>query len=200
VCHSCRLAGGTRQGNRGFEQRSAADRRRRSKPNAAIPILHPRRRWRSAAHPFGPARSYVPRGDRGRTPRQSPEVRKNAALPSPGDGDDAAGRVVAGGGESRTSPETGTTRLAATSPAEARKRALGGWVLVLGVLAVHEELRGEIGRPEPRRRQGRRGSPRRRWRRRGKNLRVPGVEERGAFGFWLLAAEEGGAGDRGGRS
>jgi hypothetical protein len=38
------------------------------------------------------------------------------------DGEDAAGRGFAGGGESRTSPETGTARLAVASPAEARKR------------------------------------------------------------------------------
>jgi hypothetical protein len=74
--------------------------------------------------------------------RQPPEVRKNAASPSPGDGDDAAGRVVAGGGEAMTSPETGTTRLAATSPAEARKRALGGRVQVLGFRRCKRSLEG----------------------------------------------------------
>jgi hypothetical protein len=69
-------------------------------------------------------------------------VRKNAAPPSPGDGDDAAGRVVAGGGEVRTSSETGTTRLAATSPVEARKRALGGRVLFLGFRRCTRSLEG----------------------------------------------------------
>jgi hypothetical protein len=74
--------------------------------------------------------------------RQPPEIRKNAAPPLPGDGDDAAGRVVAGEGEARTSPETGTTRLAATLPAEARKRALGGWVQVLGFQRCTRSLEG----------------------------------------------------------
>jgi hypothetical protein len=37
------------------------------------------------------------------------------------DGDGVAGRGVAGRDEERTSPELGTTRLAAASPAESRK-------------------------------------------------------------------------------
>jgi hypothetical protein len=74
--------------------------------------------------------------------RQPPEVRKNVAPLSPRDGDDVASRVVAGGGEARTSPEMGTTRLVATSPAEARKRALGGWVQVLGFRRCKRSLEG----------------------------------------------------------
>jgi hypothetical protein len=48
-----------------------------------------------------------------------------------GDGDDAASRNVIGGGEATTSPETGMTRMAAASLAEARKETLVlgcGWV------------------------------------------------------------------------
>lgn len=39
-----------------------------------------------------------------------------------GDGEDAASYGVPGVGETRTSPKTGTTRLAAASPAEVRPR------------------------------------------------------------------------------
>jgi hypothetical protein len=39
--------------------------------------------------------------------------------------DDAACRDIAGIGEATTSPEMGTTRLAAASPAEERKKTLG---------------------------------------------------------------------------
>jgi hypothetical protein len=42
-----------------------------------------------------------------------------------GVGDDAAGRGIAGIREATTSPEMGTTRLAAASPAEGRKNTLG---------------------------------------------------------------------------
>jgi hypothetical protein len=75
------------------------------------------------------------------------EVRKNAAPLPPGDGDDAAGRVIADGGKeeslrgrvrvleflwckrslegrsARISLETGTTWLAAASPVEARRKS-----------------------------------------------------------------------------
>jgi hypothetical protein len=46
-----------------------------------------------------------------------------------GDGDGAAGRDVAGGDEERTSPEPRTARLAAASPAKARKgtKGFGCW-------------------------------------------------------------------------
>jgi hypothetical protein len=39
-----------------------------------------------------------------------------------GDGEDAAGHGIPGGGEAKTSPETTTPRLAASSPAEVRPR------------------------------------------------------------------------------
>jgi hypothetical protein len=39
--------------------------------------------------------------------------------------EDAAGHGVPGGGEAKTSPETGTARLAATLPAEVRLKNLG---------------------------------------------------------------------------
>jgi hypothetical protein len=41
------------------------------------------------------------------------------------DGDDAAGRSVAGGGESRTSLEAGAVRLVTPSPAEPGKKTIG---------------------------------------------------------------------------
>jgi hypothetical protein len=37
-----------------------------------------------------------------------------------GDGDDAACRVVTGGGKAKTSPELGTTRLVVVSPTDVR--------------------------------------------------------------------------------
>jgi hypothetical protein len=51
--------------------------------------------------------------------------RKRTTTHLAGVGDDAACRGVAGIGEATTSPETGTTRLAAASPAEERKNTLG---------------------------------------------------------------------------
>jgi hypothetical protein len=75
-----------------------------------------------------------------------------------GDGDDATGRGVTGGGEAKTSLERGTVRLAASSLAKLRKRALGlgcGVWWLLGFEGARElineggspteELRGMVG-------------------------------------------------------
>jgi hypothetical protein len=71
-----------------------------------------------------------------------------------GYGDDVASRGVAVGGETRTSPETVTTRLAVASPAGVRKKSLGEAGAGLRVPTMQEELRGEVSRPKPRRRWG----------------------------------------------
>jgi hypothetical protein len=48
------------------------------------------------------------------------------------------GRGVSGGGEAETSPETGTVRLAARSPAEVRSRNLGWGAVVAEVWLLSE--------------------------------------------------------------
>jgi hypothetical protein len=60
--------------------------------------------------------------------------RRKAMTDLAGDGEDAASCSVPGGGDAEMSPETGTARLAATSPVEVRSKNLGWrvWDLRMG--------------------------------------------------------------------
>jgi hypothetical protein len=72
--------------------------------------------------------------------------KKKADRTGDGDGDDAAGRGVAGGGQARTSPETGTVRLATASPPLESKKILrkGVQVLVEGVRLGFPKVKGRL--------------------------------------------------------
>jgi hypothetical protein len=64
--------------------------------------------------------------------------------------DGATGCGGGGRGERRNTSETGTTRLDAVSPAEARKKNYGRWVRVLR-FGGSRGLRGKVGRLRPHR-------------------------------------------------